>query len=172
MLQCRPVFLFGEVESVGKKFKSVGELESFLKDAIQDCMEYEVAEEVKSAMAMWAEPDVYAKYTPKRYERTYSLSNKLFYDAEKVGSMKISVAPHIPFNPYGAVEGESTGMGEEELIHYGDGGGGHRYLWESGDRPYKAPRPWIPDAFADLEGSGSAADALAMGLQAKGISVR
>jgi hypothetical protein len=160
------------VEKVGKSFKSIGDLESFLKNAIQDCMEYEVAEEVKSTMAMWAEPDVYAKYAPKRYERTYALSNKLFYDAESVGDMKIAVTPHIPFNPIGAVDGESTGIGEEELIHYGDGGGGHRYLWEIGDRPYKAPRPWIPDAFEDLNGSGSAAAALAMGLQNKGISVK
>lgn len=154
-------------------FKSIADLESHLKKEIQDCLEYEVAEEVKSTMAMWAEPDVYDKYEPRMYERRYTLTNKLFYDSEKTGDMKISVAPHIPFNPYMAVAGESTGMGEEELIHYGNGGGGHRYLWEpKEDVPYKAPRPWIPDAKEDLESSGSAAAALAMGLQNKGIKVK
>ena len=48
------------------KFKSIGDFEKHLKKNIQDCLEYEVAEEVKSAMAMWAEPDVYAVY-PEEY---------------------------------------------------------------------------------------------------------
>lgn len=157
------------------KFKSIGELEKYLKTEIQDCLEYEVAEEVKSAMSMWAEIDVYAAYPdPKSYERRGSLTNKLLYDSESTGKMKITVKPSIPFNPYLATEDEETGMGLERLVTYGQGAGGN-YGWKEprGREPtYKQPRPWIPDAMDDLKSSGSAAAALAMGLQGKGITVK
>jgi len=155
-------------------FSSIGDLESYLKSEIKDCLEYEVAEEVKSAMAMWAEVDVYGAYNPKSYSRRGTLSNKLFYDSQSSGDMSITVKPSIPFNPYRATADENTGMGLEKLVYYGQGAGGN-YGWkEPSDRPatYKQPRPWIDDARAELEGSGSVKSALAMALESRGIPVQ
>ena len=160
---------------MGKKFKSVGELESYIKENITDVLTAEVLDESLSQLYTSSENIIYKAYNPwtytedSPYPRRHTWSKEESYQFEMIDDLTLQIIPEAEYNH---VLDTDPNYGNEALgIYYGLGNvclltwAGHPD-WE-----YKQPRPWLDDASEKID-KKILKSAMKKGLQARGISAR
>lgn len=175
------------------EFKSLQELEGFLKDSIDIALATTVKDKVLSTIIDQAVGTVYDAYTPNKYERRGTIIDEESYEVDSNESLKMKVTAVAEFNKKTLVwergkkgrKGKpgtaghwvvSTSINEGNelagLINYGDGWHGYYYDFvspEEAQHPtYTAPRPFLDEA-SELLNDGIAAELLAEGLSKQGI---
>lgn len=171
---------------MGKKFKSIGELEHFLENKVNAALDTTVKQGVIDGLKGYALEDVYNIYWPTSYERRYSLFEDSNYEVQKPKSMKLTITPVAKFNPsvtrwnkkshsyYPSISNNGYGDELAGLINYGDGWNGYEYEFKTDEEmanpTYTAPRPFIDDTREDLN-TGSFKTLLADGLEELGVKI-
>lgn len=157
---------------MGNAFKSLDALMGSIKKKIDNALENEVAEIVKETEQQSAIYEVYAVYEPRMYERRGGDGG--LGDMENMVSTvsggTLTVTNETSFNSgYGT---SNSGSNLDELVEYGDGGGGHHYDYP--DRGFYQPRPFIQKTEESLAAGGCAIPkaALEIGLERQGIRVK
>ena len=189
-MRYRPVFFCVYTEEGIKvaKFKSISELEHYIKNMVNIALDTSVKEGVVQGLIGHAGVDVYDVYpAPSMYERRGSLLSEGNYEVDRSENMKLSITPVARFNASGLRFNKKThsfvptvssnGDGNElaGLINYGDGWNGYSYEYvneEEMENPsYTAPRPFIDNTVEELNG-GVYKALLALGLEDLGITVK
>ena len=140
-------------------FKDLNSLEQYIKNAVNDTLNNDVASEVGADFMENAIADVYEAYNPHYYERSYSLVNSNTYVVSNDGDMEISITVN---HPHG------------ELIEYGHGVGGYyEYPFNSDDTAWKflRPRPFYRHTVEALK-DGRFKDLVRDGLNSHGLNVK
>lgn len=155
--------------------KSLGSLFGDIKKKIDNALGNEVAEIVKEMEQQSTIYEVYAMYTPVMYGRRGDAGGLGSMDnmVSQVSGGTLTVTNETPFsqNP----ESGNYGNNLDELVEYGDGGGGHNYEYtRTGLSLYKAPRPFIQKTKETLAEGGGAIPktALEIGLERQGLTVK
>lgn len=153
-------------------FQSIAEVEQYIKDAINSCMQSEMAKAIKETEQQAIHESVYDTYQPAQYKRRYESGGLSSEDnmPSEAGDMSVTVynrtrsnsSPqgknypppwHYPYYPLG------------ELIQNGY----TVYLKPSYGIKNVPGRPFIPRTYEMLEGYNIAVDTLRAGLNARGI---
>lgn len=154
------------------EIRSLKALEKHLKEQIQDVLQNEVLEQVRKTELEAIDDIVYGAGTPKVYQRRKNdlgLSDPgnmipLMTD----DGMTLQVHNMTAFNKeYGT---ENQGMGLDELVEYGDGGGGFQYDYGLGW--WSHARPFTQETIDRLNNSKEHLDQLWAGLRRRGIHVK
>lgn len=175
------------MKGVAKKFKSISELERYLKNMIHYSLDNAVKEGVLQDLEERAEIDVYGEYpTPRLYGRRGSLLEDKNYKVDKSRDLTLTITPVAKFNPNilrwnpktrSLVPASSMNVGDElaGLINYGDEWNGYNYEFvteEEAEHPtYTAPRPFLDYTKEDLA-DGMYKDLMRQGLEELGITVK
>ena len=158
-------------------FKSMAELNQYIKDAINNSLLDEVAPIVKEQERQSVAYIVYGSYgnnytnEPNVYRRrkdSGGLSDINNMNANLVGDGMLLIMNTTPMNP----DYEPTGTSFNLATLVKDGG---RYNYPEGVNTYgtfRQPRDFESEAVAALQGSGDHIDALKKGLNSYGIKTR
>ena len=152
-------------------FQSIAEVEQYIKDAINSCMQSEMAEAIKEAEQEAIQQEVYDAYSPTQYKRRYGnggLGSPSNMVAEP-GDMSVSV--------YNRTRSNSSPQGANypPPWHYpielaqAISSGYTVYLKPSFAEIGVPARPFVPRTYEILEGENAAVDTLRAGLNARGI---
>lgn len=152
--------------------KSLGSLFGDIKKKIDNALGNEVAEIVKEMEQQSAIYEVYAVYKPKMYKRRGDAGGLGSMDnmVSQVSGGTLTVTNETPFSQ--EPESGNHGNNLDELVEYGDGGGGHYYEYRGAG--FRKPRPFIQKTKEILAGGGGAIPktALEIGLERQGLTVK
>lgn len=140
--------------------KDISALGALLGRIVNHALNDEVAPNVQADFAEQAQIDVYDKYDPFVYDRSYSLVQDIdTYQIEQEGETKISISVN---HPHG------------ELIEYGHGEGGYyEYPYNRDDTAWKFlnPRPFYRHTVEKLQ-DGRFKELLKDALKEYGLNVK
>lgn len=153
------------------KVKSLKELRKAVEKAIDNSLENEVFEVVRSEEIKSIETDVFAVYTPKIYERRafggIDDEENITHDTVKNGTIKIENITEFNQEYKTANEGPELAV----LIEYGHGNKDYYYDYPSSD-DFCDPRPFISNTRKRLKKSGKHKEALKNGLKRNNIKTK
>ena len=153
------------------KVKSLKELRKAVEKAIDNSLENEVFEVVRSEEIKSIETDVFAVYTPKIYERRafggIDDEENITHDTVKNGTIKIENITEFNEEYKTANEGPELAV----LIEYGHGNKDYYYDYPSSD-DFCDPRPFISNTRERLKKSGKHKEALKNGLKRINIKIK
>ncbi len=153
------------------KVKSLKELRKAVEKAIDNSLENEVFEVVRSEEIKSIETDVFAVYTPKIYERRafggIDDEENITHDTVKNGTIKIENITEFSQEYKTANEGPELAT----LIEYGHGGKNYYYDYPSSD-DFCDPRPFISNTRERLKKSGKHKEALKIWLKRNNIKTK
>ena len=153
------------------KVKSLKELRKAVEKAIDNSLENEVFEVVRSEEIKSIETDVFAVYTPEIYERRafggINDEENITHDTVKNGTIKIENITEFNQEYKTANEGPELAV----LIEYGHGNKDYYYDYPSSD-DFCDPRPFISNTRKRLKKSGKHKEALKIGLKRNNIKTK
>ena len=153
------------------KVKSLKELRKAVEKAIDNSLENEVFEVVRSEEIKSIETDVFAVYTPEIYERRafggFNEEENITHDTVKNGTIKIENITEFNQEYKTANEGPELAV----LIEYGHGNKDYYYDYPSSD-DFCAPRPFISNTRKRLKKSGKHKETLKIGLKRNNIKTK
>lgn len=153
------------------KVKSLKELRKAVEKAIDNSLENEVFEVVRSEEIKSIETDVFAVYTPKIYERRafggIDDEENITHDTVKNGTIKIENITEFNQEYKTANEGPELAV----LIEYGHGNKDYYYDYPS-SYDFCDPRPFISNTRKRLKKSGKHKEALKIGLKRNNIKTK
>ena len=153
------------------KVKSLKELRKAVEKAIDNSLENEVFEVVRSEEIKSIETDVFAVYTPKIYERRafggIDDEENITHDTVKNGTIKIENITEFNQEYKTANEGPELAV----LIEYGHGNKDYYYDYPSSD-DFCDPRPFISNTRKRLKKSGKHKETLKIGLKRNNIKTK
>ena len=164
------------------EIRSLKALEKHLKEQIDDVLRDEVAKTVKQTEQSAIYDVVYGAYgslatnEPKEYRRRYDKKGGLAsiqnMESGVVAGM-LHVTNNTPFDD--GYNTDNHGIGLDELVEYGDGGGGFSYEWPVGTNTFGdfySPRPFTEETIDRLDATGDHIESLKNGLRRRGIHVK
>lgn len=153
------------------KVKSLKELRKAVEKAIDNSLENEVFEVVRSEEIKSIETDVFAVYTPEIYERRafggINDEENITHDTVKNGTIKIENITEFNQEYKTANEGPELAV----LIEYGHGNKDYYYDYPSSN-DFCDPRPFISNTRKRLKKSGKHKEALKIGLKRNNIKTK
>ena len=153
------------------KVKSLKELRKAVEKAIDNSLENEVLEVVRSEEIKSIETDVFAVYTPEIYERRafggIDDEENITHDTVKNGTIKIENITEFNQEYKTANEGPELAV----LIEYGHGNKDYYYDYPSSD-DFCDPRPFISNTRKRLKKSGKHKETLKIGLKRNNIKTK
>ena len=153
------------------KVKSLKELRKAVEKAIDNSLENEVFEVVRSEEIKSIETDVFAVYTPEIYERRafggINDEENITHDTVKNGTIKIENITEFNQEYKTANEGPELAV----LIEYGHGNKDYYYDYPSSD-DFCDPRPFISNTRKRLKKSGKHKETLKIGLKRNNIKTK
>ena len=153
------------------KVKSLKELRKAVEKAIDNSLENEVFEVVRSEEIKSIETDVFAVYTPEIYERRafggINDEENITHDTVKNGTIKIENITEFNQEYKTANEGPELAV----LIEYGHGNKDYYYDYPSSD-DFCDPRPFISNTRKRLKKSGKHKETLKNGLKRNNIKTK
>lgn len=148
---------------------SFAELERAIKQAVKSGMK-EVGEKSKEVVKQKIDSEVYAKYSPVEYSRTYELRESV--DSKDVGDLEIEIyhdaskiSPHSPNQHMSVIDGSSSADAIPEIVHDGLSGSA------LGDGAWRSARPYMDKAAEEIESKDIAKKAIEQELKKKGFKV-
>lgn len=144
-----------------------------LAPKIDDALENEVADAVRSEEAEAISEVVYGVYTPKMYRRRGDMGSSYNIEAD-VKNGRLIVRNTTEPNSGGTLNNDAvtTGKHLDELIEYGHGGGGGFYDFPKRGASYMSPRPFTATTIEHLQENKSHVDALKAGLKRQGVKIQ
>ena len=158
-------------------FKSIKEMQAYLKKSINTSLVEDVAPIVKETMSAEIQNSVYTEYpNPHMYKRRLDEGGliderNMNIDESLISSGILSITNNTPFDD--RYDTFNTGNGLAGLIEFGDGYKGNYYDYTNydGDNSYKEPRPFIENSRETLRQTKVHVKALKKGLRESGIKV-
>lgn len=153
--------------------KKLTQLSDKLKPKIDDALNHEVADTVKSVEAATIDEVVYGVYAPKEYRRRDR--NGGIGDTDNmqhtVKDGQLIVINTTPPNPAGCPSGRFVTVNKNlsELIEYGHDYKGHQYDFPRSGTAYMEPRPFTKETIERLYTQKDHVTALKAGLKRRGI---
>lgn len=151
------------------EFRSVKEVEKFLKGVIYDALDQDIADDIKEYESAAARSVVYGAYVPTMYSRRGTLQNVEYMRHTVDGNLKLEVVNEAPFNDYPSSDNKGNELAM--LVELGNGGGGYYYEhFPKYEEPtFSYPRPFIRTAFEEF--SVEAVDDMKQALRNQGLTV-
>lgn len=152
-------------------FKTVTDLEKFLKAEISKTLKKDVFEQVKKVEQENIQDAVYDAYKPKVYKRRMyedgliADSNIIPVVIDNETIAVVNVAEPNPYTPQGRA---SVDKNLPELVEYGHDNGHGSYDYSNGGA-YLKPRPFTANTIDELRETNSHVKAMKDGLNRKGI---
>ena len=166
---CCPIF-FSEVMCMSTEFKSLKDLEKYIRGKVETALEENVSKKVIDKLEENAQSLVYDVYTPTEYDRRYSFLRDELYQTKKK-KWRVEIKPVVEFNQTYATSNKGNDLAG--LVNYGDGWNGHiyEYKYPHGAPPYNRPRPFLDMTHEELS-NGYYAELLKDALQSNGLNVQ
>ena len=151
-------------------FSSLQDLTRYVQDNINEVLEDEVLDAVRTVMLRHVEADVYDKYSPREYVRRredggLSDPDNIVSDLASDGVVWIGNSAEFSQNP----PSDNYGWELSGLVEFGDGWDGYYYEYQISGRPYMQPRPFISNTRQELKSTKPHIAAMKKGLQSRGI---
>ena len=144
--------------------KAMAQLRADVNDVIQNDMRDGIA----VAMVDSARTRVYDAYSPKKYERRWTLTDPSHYRFTPI-DLGVEVESPIMGNPAYAPPA-SSGWNPGYISHIIESGDGYPWLSKGSDMDTIGPRPYLTEGMKDYVSKSASAD-LADGLRARGYIV-
>lgn len=144
--------------------KAMAQLRADINDVIQD----EMRDGIAVAMVDSARTRVYDAYSPKKYERRWTLTDPSHYRFTPI-DLGVEVESPIMGNPAYAPPA-SSGWNPGYISHIIESGDGYPWLSKGSDMDTIGPRPYLTEGMKDYVSKSASAD-LADGLRARGYIV-
>lgn len=144
--------------------KAMAQLRADVTDVIQNDMRDGIA----VAMVDSARTRVYDAYSPKKYERRWTLTDPSHYRFTPI-DLGVEVESPITGNPAYAPPA-SSGWNPGYISHIIESGNGYPWLSKGSDMDTIGPRPYLTEGMKDYVSKSASAD-LADGLRARGYIV-
>lgn len=140
-----------------------------LKADVNDVVHNDMRDGIAVALMDSAQKRVYDAYSPKYYERRFTLTDpshyRFYYE-----DMAISVDSPITGNPAYAPPA-SSGWNPGYISHIIESGDGYPWLERGADRETIGARPYMREGIKDYVDAGRANEDLSAGLRARGYIV-
>lgn len=144
--------------------KAMAQLRADVNDVIQNDM----SDGIRVAMVDSARTRVYDAYSPKKYERRWTLTDPSHYRFTPI-DMGVEVESPIMGNPAYAPPA-SSGWNPGYISHIIESGDGYPWLSKGSDMDTIGPRPYLTEGMKDYVNKSANTD-LADGLRARGYIV-
>lgn len=150
------------------KFKDLSSMYAYIRKSVNSSLENNVAPVVEQKIADKVQSEVYDSYTPRFYERRYELGNPSNINSELIGDGVLfskdtaDPSPSVLGTPYSA-------SGSTIFPGWVNNGEVPNIFNDRTDYPWMYSRDFIGAAIDELKSTGEVTDALAKGLNAKGI---
>ena len=144
--------------------KAMAQLRADINDVIQNDMRDGIA----VAMVDSARTRVYDAYSPKKYERRWTLTDPSHYRFTPI-DLGVEVESPIMGNPAYAPPA-SSGWNPGYISHIIESGDGYPWLSKGSDMDTIGPRPYLTEGMKDYVSKSASSD-LADGLRARGYIV-
>ena len=139
-----------------------------LRADVNDVVHNDMRDGIAIAMVDSARTRVYDAYSPKKYERRWTLTDPSHYRFYPV-NMGIEVDSPITGNPAYAPPA-SSGWNPGYISHLIESGDGYPWLTKASDITI-GPRPYLTEGMRDYVNTGKANQDLADGLRSRGYIV-
>ena len=139
-----------------------------LRADVTDVIQNDMRDGIAVAMVDSARTRVYDAYSPKKYERRWTLTDPSHYKFYPM-NMGIEVESPIEGNPAYAPP-KSSGWNPGYISHIIETGDGYPWLTNGTDINI-GPRPYLTEGMRDYVNTGKANEDLADGLRARGYIV-
>lgn len=140
-----------------------------LRADVNDVIHNDMRDGIAVAMVDSARTRVYDAYSPKKYERRWTLTDPSHYRFYPV-DMGVEVDSPIMGNPAYAPPA-SSGWNPGYISHIIESGDGYPWLSKGSDMDTIGPRPYLTEGMKDYVNTGKANEDLADGLRARGYIV-
>lgn len=140
-----------------------------LRADVNDVIHNDMRDGIAVAMVDSARTRVYDAYTPKKYERRWTLTDPSHYQFYPT-DMGIEVESPIQGNPAYAPPA-SSGWNPGYISHIIQTGDGYPWFRKGKDITEIGPRPYLDEGMKDYVVTGKANEDLADGLRARGYIV-
>lgn len=144
--------------------KAMAQLRADVNDVIQNDM----CDGIAVAMVDSARTRVYDAYSPKKYERRWTLTDPSHYRFTPI-DLGVEVESPVMGNPAYAPPA-SSGWNPGYISHIIESGDGYPWLSKGSDMDTIGPRPYLTEGMKDYVSKSASAD-LADGLRARGYIV-
>lgn len=151
-------------------FSSLQDLTRYVQDNINEVLEDEVLNAVRTAMLRHVEADVYDKYSPREYVRRredggLSDPDNIVSDLASDGVVWIGNSAEFSQDP----PSDNYGWELSGLIEFGDGWDEYYYEHPKPNAAFLKPRPFISNTRRELKSTKPHIAAMKKGLQSRGI---
>lgn len=140
-----------------------------LRVDVTDVIQNDMRDGIAVAMVDSARTRVYDAYSPKKYERRWTLTDPSHYKFYPM-NMGIEVESPIEGNPAYAPP-KSSGWNPGYISHIIETGDGYPWFTKGNDLNTIGPRPYLTEGMKDYVNTGKANEDLADGLRARGYIV-
>ena len=140
-----------------------------LRADVTDVIQNDMRDGIAVAMVDSARTRVYDAYSPKKYERRWTLTDPSHYKFYPI-NMGIEVESPIEGNPAYAPP-VSSGWNPGYISHIIESGDGYPWFTKGNDLNTIGPRPYLTEGIKDYVNTGKANEDLADGLRARGYIV-
>ncbi|MDO6628707.1 hypothetical protein [Bacillus thuringiensis] len=151
------------------EFTSIEQLEAYLQRQIQETLKDDVEKEVKKVMKHAIATNVYAKYTPRGYQRRFDSSRKGAFGLLAEQNMKGEYhmeGNHMILSVRNKARGDERADQLDQVIESGEG---YDWFHSSGKRLF--PRPFYQPTRDMLARTRGHVTAMKNGLRKRGIEV-
>lgn len=139
-----------------------------LRADVNDVIHNDMRDGIVMAMVDSARTRVYDAYSPKKYERRWTLTDPSHYRFTPI-DLGVEVESPIMGNPAYAPPA-SSGWNPGYISHIIESGDGYPWLSKGSDMDTIGPRPYLTEGMKDYVSKSASAD-LADGLRARGYIV-
>ena len=140
-----------------------------LRADVNDVIHNDMRDGIAVAMVDSARTRVYDAYSPKKYERRWTLTDPSHYRFYPV-DMGVEVDSPIMGNPAYAPPA-SSGWNHGYISQIIESGNGYPWFRKGSDMDTIGPRPYLTEGMKDYVNTGKANEDLADGLRARGYIV-